>query len=158
MRRRCSPVSDELREARVAHLATTSRDGRPHVVPIVFVWTDDVLYTPLDLKPKRSADPKRLRRVRNILENPRVAVVVDRYDEDWSRLAFALLEGEATLLASGAEYVRAAAALVAKYRQYRELPLEGRLIVRIVVQRTTRWEASSGAAPARRRARTAGPR
>lgn len=149
-----------LRDARVAHLATASRDGRPHVVPIVFVWQASVLYTPLDLKPKRSADPKRLRRVRNLLENPRVVVVVDHYEEDWSRLAYALLEGTATLLESGEEYLAAARALAAKYPQYQELPLAGRPIVRIAVERMTRWEArgarNSPAAP-RRRAGNPGP-
>lgn len=144
----------------MAHLATASREGRPHVVPIVFAWQGRVLYTPLDLKPKRSADPKRLRRVRNILDNPRVAVVIDRYDEDWSRLAFSLLEGRATLIESGAERDAAAEALAAKYPQYRELPLAGRPIVRIEVERVTTWEARARNPPAaapRRRAGSRGP-
>ncbi|MGH2498521.1 MAG: pyridoxamine 5'-phosphate oxidase family protein, partial [Candidatus Limnocylindria bacterium] len=55
---------DLLERARVAHLATADRGGRPHVVPIVFVWSDPVLYTPLDRKPKRARDPRALRRAR----------------------------------------------------------------------------------------------
>lgn len=127
-------------------------------MPIVFAWQGRVLYTPLDLKPKRSADPKRLRRVRNILDNPRVAVVIDRYDEDWSRLAFSLLEGRATLVESGAERDAAAEALAAKYPQYGELPLAGRPIVRIEVERVTTWEARARNPPAAAPHRRAGSR
>lgn len=116
-------------------------------MPIVFVWRDGVLYTPLDRKPKRVSDPRRLRRVKNVLENPRVAVVVDRYHEDWDRLAFVLVEGTATLLESGREYDRAARALVEKYAQYQDLPLAGRPLVRIAATKTTRWSAA-GARPA----------
>ncbi len=149
------PKEQALREARAAHLATASADGRPHVVPIVFAWRGDVLYTPLDLKPKRSADPKRLRRVRNILANSNVAVVIDRYDEDWSRLAFVLLQGRATLLEDGVEYHAAVAVLAVKYPQYRDLPLAGRPIIRIAVEQIVRWGAeprSPAARPRRRKA------
>lgn len=111
------------------------------MVPIVFVWREGVLYTPIDEKPKRSRDPRALRRVKNILENPRVAVVVDRYDEDWSRLAFAILEGRASLLESGREHERALAALAEKYPQYAELPLAGRPVIKVEVERTTTWSA-----------------
>lgn len=135
-------ADDLLATARVAHLATASKDGRPHVVPIVFVYRDGVLYTPLDLKPKRVSDPKRLRRVRNIVENPKVSVVVDRYDEDWSRLAFALLDGEASLLESGREREGAVAALLEKYPQYQGLPLAERPLIRIAVKRTTYWSGA----------------
>ncbi len=133
-------LPDELlATARVAHLATAGTDGRPHVVPICFVWRDGLIYTPLDLKPKRASDPRRLRRIRNILSNPRASIVVDRWDEDWSRLAYVLVEGEATLLEDGAEYRAAQAALLAKYPQYRALPLEGRPIVRIRAERVVAW-------------------
>ena len=130
---------DLLASARVAHLATAGRDGRPHVVPICFVWRDGALYTPLDLKPKRRADPRRLRRVRNLLENPRASVVVDRWDEDWSRLAYVLVEGPAALLEEGAERDAAEAALFTKYPQYRALPLAGRPIVRVRAERVIFW-------------------
>ncbi len=132
-------ADDLLASARVAHLATADREGRPHAVPICFVWRAGALYTPLDLKPKRSADPRRLRRVRNLLENPRACVVIDRYDEDWSRLAYVQLEGPATLLEDGAERGAAEAALLAKYPQYETLPLAGRPIVKITAERVTTW-------------------
>jgi len=110
-----------LAHARVAHLATANRQGRPHVVPIVFVVLEGRLYSALDAKPKR-VDARRLRRVRNVLENPEVAVVVDHYDEDWSRLGYVLLQGAARLLDAPEETAPALAALREKYPQYAAEP------------------------------------
>jgi PPOX class probable F420-dependent enzyme len=132
-----------LTTARVAHLATSDQYARPHVVPIVFVWTKDVLYTPLDRKPKRDDDWHALRRVRNIETNGRVAIVVDRYDEDWSHLAWVMVEGVATILESGGERDAAAALLIAKYAQYETLPLDGRPIVRVEIERASEWSSES---------------
>ena len=112
-------------------------------MPIVFVWRDDVLYTPLDRKPKRDDDWHALRRVRNIETNGRVAIVVDRYDEDWSHLAWVMVEGVATILESGEERDTAAALLVAKYAQYEALPLDGRPIVRVEIERASEWSTGS---------------
>jgi PPOX class probable F420-dependent enzyme len=134
---------DLLLTARVAHLATSDQYARPHVVPIVFVWREDVLYTPLDRKPKRDDDWHALRRVRNIETNGRVAIVVDRYEEDWSHLAWVMVEGVATILESGAERDAAAAMLVAKYAQYETLSLAGRPIVRVAVERASEWSSGS---------------
>jgi PPOX class probable F420-dependent enzyme len=128
-----------LANARTGHLATSDQYARPHVVPIVFVWCEGVLYTALDRKPKRDDDWHALRRVRNIETNGRVAVVVDRYDEDWSRLAYVLLEGVATILESGEERDAAAALLIEKYRQYAEVSLDGRPVVRVAVERAVEW-------------------
>jgi len=127
-----------LEGARVARLATVDAHARPHLVPIVFVVVEGCLYFPLDAKPKR-VPPERLRRVRNLQENPSVAVLVDRYEEDWSRLAFVLVEGEADLLTEGPERDRALEALQAKYPQYRAMPLEGAPVVRIRPRRATAW-------------------
>ena len=129
--------------ARVAHLATSDQYARPHVVPVVFVWRDAVLYTPLDRKPKRDDDWHALRRVRNIETNGRVAIVVDRYDEDWSRLLWVRLEGVATILESGDERDAAAALLNEKYSQYETLSLEGRPIVRVEIERASEWSSGS---------------
>jgi PPOX class probable F420-dependent enzyme len=134
---------DLLLTARVAHLATSDQYARPHVVPIVFVWSDDILYTPLDRKPKRDDDWHPLRRVRNIETNGRVAIVVDRYDEDWSHLAWVMVEGVATILESGEERDAAAGLLVAKYKQYATLPLDGRPIVRVEIERASEWPSGS---------------
>jgi PPOX class probable F420-dependent enzyme len=132
-----------LATARVAHLATSDQYARPHVVPIVFVWQEPVLYTPLDRKPKRDDDWHALRRVRNIETNGRVAVVVDRYQEDWSQLAWVMLEGIATILESGEERDSAAALLRAKYSQYETLSLEGRPIVRLEIEHSAEWSSES---------------
>src|SRR3972149_5024369 len=82
---------------RGARLAPVDARDRPHVVPIVFAYADERVYTPVDLKPK-SAPPKRLRRVRNIAANPQVQVLVDHYDEDWRRLGYVQLRGRAELI------------------------------------------------------------
>lgn len=129
-----------LSQARVGHLATADRAGRPHVVPICFAWLERAIYTPIDRKPKRSG-ARVLRRVRNLAQNARAAVVVDRWDEDWSRLAYAMVEGPAMLLEAGAEWDTAAAALTRKYPQYLELPLAGCPIIRIAAERVTAWRA-----------------
>ncbi|HKY50728.1 MAG TPA: TIGR03668 family PPOX class F420-dependent oxidoreductase [Candidatus Limnocylindria bacterium] len=128
-----------LASARTAHLATSDQYARPHVVPIVFAWRDGVLYTALDRKPKRDDDWHALRRVRNIETNGRVAVVVDRYDEDWTRLAYVLLEGVATILESGDERDGAAKLLRDKYAQYERLSLEGRPVIRVDIERAVEW-------------------
>ncbi len=130
-----------LASARVAHLASSDQYARPHVMPIVFVWDEPSLYFPLDRKPKRDEDWHMLRRVRNIETNGRVAIVVDRYDEDWTRLAWVLLEGVATILETGAERDAAAATLGAKYAQYAGSALDGRPVVRVAVERSVSWSA-----------------
>ena len=132
-----------LTAGRGAHLATADQYARPHVVPIVFVWRDPVLYTPLDRKPKREDDWHALRRVRNIETNGRVAIVVDRYGEDWARLAWVLLEGVATILESGDERDAAATLLREKYAQYETLPLEGRPIVRVEIEHEAEWSSET---------------
>ncbi len=108
--------------ARVARLATVSRDGRPHVVPICFVLDGDVLYTAVDDKPKRT---RRLKRLENIEANPRVEVLIDHYEEDWSRLWWVRLRGTARVVEQDPHAVEL---LRAKYPQYRDRVL-GPLIV-----------------------------
>ena len=96
------------------------------------------LYSVIDAKPKRRA-PAALRRVRNILANPRAAVVVDSYSEDWTALGYALLEGAARLLGDGPEHTTALRLLRAKYPQYRRMALEDRPVIAIDVTRVVRW-------------------
>ena len=103
----------------VARLATVDRDGRPHLVPIVFVLVGETLYTAVDAKPKRS---RTLRRIENARERPDVTVLVDHYEDDWARLWWARLRGRARVLEGGDEAVEALAALAAKYEQYRKRP------------------------------------
>lgn len=127
-----------VRSQRIARLATIGPRQRPHVVPVVFAYAAGRIYTPLDLKPK-SVPAQRLQRVRNIIANPHVQVLVDRYDEDWRRLAYVQLRGRADLIAAGAEYRRAIGLLERKYPQYAALPLRGRPVVRVVVERAVSW-------------------
>ena len=127
-----------VRAHHVARLATVDEHGRPHVVPICYAYASGRLYTPLDLKPKTRA-PEGLRRVRNILANPQVQVLIDDYDEDWSRLAFVQLRGSAALLHEGGEYRRALRLLARKYPQYQALPLAGRPIIAVTVEQVVAW-------------------
>ena len=131
-----------LDSARVAHLATADQYARPHVVPIVFVLDGDRLYFPLDRKPKREDDWHMLRRVRNIETNGRTSIVIDRYDEDWTTLAWVLLEGVATILETGGERDSAVAALAGKYDQYKGGGLSDRPVVRVQIERAVEWSAS----------------
>jgi PPOX class probable F420-dependent enzyme len=120
----------EMRErvaaARVGRLATLDAEGRPHLVPICFALDGDTLYSAVDEKPKRS---RRLKRLANIRGNRRVSVLVDEYDDDWSRLWWVRVDGKAEVLEDGPELERALALLGAKYEQYRAAPPLGPAIV-----------------------------
>src|SRR5438105_15681383 len=83
---------------RVARLATADAEGNPHVIPVCYAFDGSRFHTPLDEKPKRVAQSK-LRRVRNITVRPQVALVIDQYDDDWSRLGYLLIQGHAVPLA-----------------------------------------------------------
>jgi PPOX class probable F420-dependent enzyme len=122
----------------VARLATIDPDGRPHLVPIIFALEGDTLYTAVDSKPKRSRE---LRRIENARERPAVTVLVDEYDEDWSRLWWARLRGTARVLDGGAEAERALALLVAKYEQYRR-DAPGYPVLAVDVSDWRGWSAS----------------
>ena len=127
----------------MGHLATSGGDGRPHVVPICFAWLPPYVYTAIDAKPKRTV---RLRRVRNIAETGRAALVVDRWSEDWRQLAYVLVEGPAVILDDGAERDEALVLLTAKYPQYDDLPLVDNLVIRLTAERVVRWSAAEGGA------------
>ena len=129
---------DLLATARVGHLATASGDGRPHVVPVCFVWVPPFLYSAIDAKPKRTT---LLRRVRNIIATGRAAFVVDSWSEDWRQLAYVLIEGPAAVLEDGQERDEALILLTAKYPQYDDLPLVDNLVIRVSAERTVTWKA-----------------
>ena len=132
-----------LRDARVARLATANAQGTPHVIPVCFVFDRGAIYSAIDAKPKRTS-PRGLRRVRNIMANPRVAFVVDHYEEDWERLRYVLVQGTATIVGRGRDHRRAIARLRAKYRQYRTMRLETRPVLKISPLKIAAWEASRG--------------
>ncbi len=113
-------------------------------MPICYALLDGILYTPIDEKPK-TGDPRELRRIRNILANPKVCLVVDHYeDDDWSRLAWLQVRGEASLVEDHAERERALAALRARYRQYLTMNLEALPLLRITPTRLVGWTGGSG--------------
>lgn len=122
---------------RVAHLATADRRAMPHVMPVCFAVAEGNVYITIDQKPK--GDPRALKRVRNIAENPAAAIVVDRWDEDWSRLGWVMLRGAAEILSEGAEHDRAQALLRARYPQYLAMELAPLPVIAIRIARVTSW-------------------
>ena len=126
-----------LEAHRVGHLATAGADGAPHVIPVCYAVDGAALYITIDRKPKRSDIP--LKRMRNIAENPQVAVIVDRYDEDWTRLAWVMLRGRAEILYAGGEHDRAQALLIARYPQYRAMQLGDLPVIALRIARATGW-------------------
>lgn len=130
-----------LREARVARLGTAGAANQPLVVPVCYAYDGRHLYSAVDAKPKRT---RQLRRLRNIAENPRVSLVVDHYDEDWTRLAYVVVEGPAEVLHDGVEFARGVDLLLAKYPQYRTMGLDrtSGALIKITVERVLAWRYS----------------
>jgi PPOX class probable F420-dependent enzyme len=126
-----------LDRGRVGHLATADAEGAPHVIPVCYAVAEQTLYITIDEKPKRRDIP--LKRVRNILENPKAAFVADRYDEDWRRLGWVMLRGEAEILEAGPEHDHAQALLTARYPQYRAMHLSGLPVIALRIARATSW-------------------
>lgn len=136
-----------LASRRVGRLATAGADGQPQVVPICYVLDGASLLLALDEKPKR-VDARDLRRVRNIQANPKVAVVVDDYSEDWSRLAFVLAHGAGRLVEPGEPaHAPAVALLRTKYPQYQAMALEERPLIQITLTRVVAWGALDAPPP-----------
>jgi PPOX class probable F420-dependent enzyme len=128
---------------RVGHLATADRSGAPHLIPVCYAARDDTVYITVDEKPKRHDIP--LKRVRNILENPQAAFIVDRYDEDWNRLGWVMLRGPAEILDEGPEHDRAQTLLIARYPQYRAMHIAALPVIALRIARATDWgELSAG--------------
>jgi PPOX class probable F420-dependent enzyme len=110
----------QVAEARSARVATLDPDGRPNVVPVVFVVDGDTLYSSVDAKPKRS---KQLRRLDNVRHRPEgVAVLIDHYDEDWTGVWWVRLRGRGRVITDGPERDRAHDLLLRKYPQYADMP------------------------------------
>jgi PPOX class probable F420-dependent enzyme len=122
----------------VGHLATADSRAVPHVVPVCFAILQDNLYFTIDEKPKRVAGPA-LKRVRNIERNPMVAIVIDRYDEDWTRLGWVMLRGRAEILRAGTEHDRAQELLRSRYWQLAAMQIAEQLVIAVRVKRVTSW-------------------
>jgi PPOX class probable F420-dependent enzyme len=127
-----------LEAHRVARLATADAAGRPHVVPICYALTGDTVYFTIDEKPKRKSGAS-LKRLANVRQNPFAALVVDRYDEDWSRLGWVMVQGRAEVLESGPEHDLAQAGLRARYPQLATMRIEGLPVVAVRVDRAVSW-------------------
>jgi PPOX class probable F420-dependent enzyme len=128
---------------RVARLATTGAEMRPHVVPVTFALTGDLVVTAVDQKPKTTAD---LRRLRNIADNRRVALLWDRYDENWTRLWWVRGDGVAEVVQAGDRWDAAVASLRERYAQYRERPPRGPAVM-ITVDFWSGWSFAAADEP-----------
>ena len=136
-------VQKKLKKARVARFATLDDKHRPHIVPICFVYDGKLFYTAVDRKPKR-VTPERLARLRNIRAVSRIALLIDEYDDDWTRLWYILIRGKAKLIPKSAhrEHASAIRKLRAKYTQYAQGMLaDDAPIIRITPERATFWGA-----------------
>jgi PPOX class probable F420-dependent enzyme len=127
-----------LAHQRIAHLATADRGALPHVVPVCFAISGHALYVTIDEKPKRGPATA-LKRLRNIAENPAVAVIVDRYDEDWARLGWVMLRGHAEILHEGQEHRDAQALLRSRYPQLGAMEIATYPVIAVRIERTTSW-------------------
>jgi PPOX class probable F420-dependent enzyme len=124
---------DMLADARVARLALLDEEDLPRLLPVTFaVWEGEV-WSAIDQKPKRAGEPARVRRLRR---RPEAALLVDRYDDDWSRLAWLELRGPVSVEPLGP----ALEALIAKYPQYSEARPQGPLL-RMAPERFASWQA-----------------
>ncbi|HXC27986.1 MAG TPA: TIGR03668 family PPOX class F420-dependent oxidoreductase [Stellaceae bacterium] len=122
---------------RLGHLATADASGAPYLVPVCFALADASLYITIDEKPKRQDRP--VKRLRNILENPRAAFIVDRWDEDWTRLGWVMLRGAADILETGAEHGAAQELLRERYPQYRAMNLAALPVIALRIAHVSSW-------------------
>ena len=132
-----SDAAADFAESPVAMLATVGADAAPHIVPVVFAVHRDVVYTAVDAKRKST---QRLRRLANIETNPQVSMLVDHYDDDWTRLWWVRADGRAEIHYSGEQMATGYALLRRKYPQYQRLELAGP-VVTVDVTRWSSWRA-----------------
>ena len=127
-----------LDHGRVARFATVGADGQPHVVPICYAIADGTAYFTIDEKPKQR-DVKALKRIRNLQQNSRAALVVDRYDGDWTRLGWVMLQGEGTVILSGDEHANAQRLLKTRYPQLAGMKIDELPVIAIRIERVISW-------------------
>jgi PPOX class probable F420-dependent enzyme len=130
-------------KATVARLATVDSECKPHLIPVVFVFDNNYYFIPIDEKTKRSR-PENLKRVKNIQQNPKVALLIDEYNEDWRQLYFIMIQGKASII-GGKELEervlleKAHKLLADKYVQYQEIGI-GEYVIMIVPQKVVTWK------------------
>ena len=130
-------------KARVARLATVDSENKPHLVPVVFVFDGKYYYVPLDEKIKKDK-PERLKRVKNIQQNPNVVLLIDEYNEDWSKLRFIMIQGRASLIGKKVQHnelvlEKAHKLLYRKYHQYKKIGI-GEICIKIDPEKTIAWK------------------
>jgi coenzyme F420-0:L-glutamate ligase / coenzyme F420-1:gamma-L-glutamate ligase len=133
-------VQEFVRVHRVARLGTVDDAGRPLVLPICYIVAGEMLYSPTDAKPKR-VPVQRLKRLKNIQNNPQVALVIDDYSDDWTQLAYVILHGRAEILTGGSPFERAVAALREKYPQYLHMAIQENPMIAVHLMRAVSWGA-----------------
>jgi len=130
---------ESLVKARVGHLACSTKDGKPLVIPICFAFDGSMIYSSIDEKPKK-VHPLALRRVSNIIENPNVCFIVDEYAEDWRELQYVLVIGHGVVTKQGKKFTEAITLLRKKYKQYNSMKLENRPLITIRPLRIVAWK------------------
>ncbi len=130
-------------KAKVARLATVDPECKPHLIPVVFVYDNDYYFTPIDQKTKR-CKPENLKRIKNIQQNPNVALLIDEYNEDWRKLYFIMIQGKASMIGGKdqnepALLEKAHKLLSSKYVQYQEIGI-GEYVIMIVSQKVITWK------------------
>lgn len=127
-----------LGTCKVGHLATADLHAAPHVVPVCFAISNNTLYVTVDAKPKRNRGTP-LKRLKNIAQNPAVAIVVDRYDEDWDQLGWIMLRGQAEILNDGSEHDQAQAFLRSRYPQLKMMQIAELPVIAVRIVKVTSW-------------------
>lgn len=132
-------------KARVARLASVDTECKPHLIPVVFVFDNDCYFIPIDEKTKRSR-PEKLKRAKNIQQNPSVALLIDEYNEDWTKLYFIMIQGRASIIGKELEQQdelllleKAHKLLSDKYLQYQKIGI-GEYVIMIIPQKVITWE------------------
>ena len=133
-----SSLKQLIAQTRVARLATADANGIPHIVPVCFAYDGTCLYSVIDRKPKRVSGVD-LKRVRNILANSQVSLLLDHYEETWSRLWYVLINGQAEVVQKGQEQSKAIALLRQKYPQYQQMAIEDRPVIKVQPSKIVTW-------------------
>ena len=127
-----------LHNHRVARFATAEPNGQPHVVPICYALSNNSVYFTIDKKPKQLTD-KPLKRIRNLQNNPHVALVVDRYEDDWTQLGWVMVQGDAALLDDGEEHTKAQRLLKARYPQLHGMQINDLPVIAVRIKHVVSW-------------------
>ena len=127
-----------LHNHRVARFATAEPSGQPHVVPICYAVSDNSVYFTIDKKPKQLTD-KPLKRIRNLQANPHVALLVDRYEDDWTQLGWVMVQGDAALLDDGEEHKKAQRLLKARYPQLHGKQINDLPVIAVRIKNVVSW-------------------